>query len=183
MMAWYESLSEDLHQQFNRYMGGASLPLVSGGRGQRTAIRTTTYFKDCQWLPYTTKRANSRIETARPSKANTGTWLCRRSCNKSLNGTPPFARASLNDTTALFYSRRPSASAWRQCITTRYMQAAETFVERPGEAAQRLLAVEDMRAAFNHDTPDGQDLLNSVIRYAGSLRGTRPCWSSERRAL
>ncbi|KAH0499426.1 hypothetical protein TgHK011_006624 [Trichoderma gracile] len=57
------------------------------------------------------------------------------------------------------------------------------FVKRPGQTAHRTLTVDDIRAAFNNDTPEAQALLNSIVRYSGSLRGTRPYWSSKRRGL
>jgi ATP-dependent DNA helicase PIF1 len=50
--------------------------------------------------------------------------------------------------------------------------------KKPGEAA---LTVEDLRAAFaSDDSPTGRALLQSIVSYSGSLRGTRPFWNGRR---
>ena len=45
------------------------------------------------------------------------------------------------------------------------------------------LDVNKIRAAFKHDTPEGQALLSSIVKLSGSLRGTRPFWGSRRTQL
>ena len=52
------------------------------------------------------------------------------------------------------------------------------FVRRHPNEAQ--LDVEELRQAFTSDSPAAQSLLNSVVRYSGSLRGTRPFWNGKR---
>jgi ATP-dependent DNA helicase PIF1 len=43
--------------------------------------------------------------------------------------------------------------------------------KRPG---QQTLDPQDLQEAFAADTPEAQALLNSIVRYSGSLQGTRP---------
>jgi hypothetical protein len=40
------------------------------------------------------------------------------------------------------------------------------------------LTLDDLRNAFNNDSEESRQILNRVTRYAASLRGTRPYWSS-----
>ncbi len=52
------------------------------------------------------------------------------------------------------------------------VNARSTFyVRRVGHHSP--LDIDQLRAALESDTPEGQALLNSVVRYAGSLRSTR----------
>lgn len=43
--------------------------------------------------------------------------------------------------------------------------------------------VEELRAAFEGDTPEGRLLLNSLCRAAFSITGTRPYWMCRRNEL
>lgn len=67
----------------------------------------------------------------------------------------------------------------RHSVNTR----SSFFIKRPGQTANRLVNLEDLRAAFNQDTPEARALLNSIIHYSGNLRGTRAFWNSKRRGL
>ncbi|CAH0028647.1 unnamed protein product [Clonostachys rhizophaga] len=46
-----------------------------------------------------------------------------------------------------------------------------------------ILDLEQLRAAFVHDTPESATLLKSIVRYSGSIRGTRPFWIGKRQGL
>ncbi|KAF4952454.1 hypothetical protein FSARC_12626 [Fusarium sarcochroum] len=43
--------------------------------------------------------------------------------------------------------------------------------------------ISQLRAAFDPDSPAAKALLNSVVRYSGSLRGIRPFWGGQRHQL
>jgi ATP-dependent DNA helicase PIF1 len=45
------------------------------------------------------------------------------------------------------------------------------------------ISIDDLCRAFLDDTPDSRAILNSVTRYSGSLRGTRPYWNGQRHGL
>jgi hypothetical protein len=47
----------------------------------------------------------------------------------------------------------------------------------------RDLTIEQLRRAFEADTPEAKAVLNSVVRYSGSLQGTRAYWSGRRHQL
>jgi hypothetical protein len=65
----------------------------------------------------------------------------------------------------------------RRQINTR----SSFFVKhRPND---RLVDIEDLRQAFNNDDPEAQALLNSIVRYSGSLQGTRPFWNGKNHNL
>lgn len=59
----------------------------------------------------------------------------------------------------------------RKQVNTR----ARFFYKRSSAQCQGL-TVDDLRAAFESDAPEAQSLLNSLTRFSGSLRGTRPFW-------
>src|ERR1700761_7913033 len=59
--------------------------------------------------------------------------------------------------------------------STYFVNKMNTDIELDAEAIQ---------AAFvNPDDPQAQRLLNSIVRYSASLRGTRPFWNSRRTNL
>lgn len=45
------------------------------------------------------------------------------------------------------------------------------------------MTAEEIRRAFEEDTPEAQSLMKDVVRYSASLRGTRPYWFGRRKAL
>lgn len=55
------------------------------------------------------------------------------------------------------------------------------FVKR--SHGSRPVDIAELRAAFEENTVEGQALLNSVVRYTGSLRGTRAFWNGRRHQL
>lgn len=64
------------------------------------------------------------------------------------------------------------------------IESSNFFVQRPGETANRLVNLEDLRPAFNQDTAKVRALLNSIVRSSGNVRrDTRAFWNSKRRGL
>ncbi|KAF5578398.1 ATP-dependent DNA helicase PIF1 [Fusarium pseudoanthophilum] len=60
-------------------------------------------------------------------------------------------------------------------------QRSSFYVKKDGTRAE--IDIPQLRAAFDSDTPEAKALLNSVVRYSGSLRGTRPFWGGRRHQL
>jgi hypothetical protein len=49
-----------------------------------------------------------------------------------------------------------------------------SFFVRKLHPEQRQLSLNNLKAAFEDDSEQSEDIINSITRYAGSLRGTRP---------
>ena len=49
--------------------------------------------------------------------------------------------------------------------------------------SDRSYTYEELQQLFNEDGPEATRLLNSIVRYAGQLRGTRPFWNARRHEL
>ncbi|EED11567.1 hypothetical protein TSTA_008630 [Talaromyces stipitatus ATCC 10500] len=47
----------------------------------------------------------------------------------------------------------------------------------------REITADDLRLAFEDDTPEGEALLNSITRRSGMLRGIRPFWTNKHQHL
>ncbi|KAF5711868.1 ATP-dependent DNA helicase PIF1 [Fusarium mundagurra] len=60
-------------------------------------------------------------------------------------------------------------------------QRSSFFIKKDGRRTEVDIA--QLRTAFDSDTPEAKSLLNSIIRYSGSLRGTRPFWGGRRHQL
>ena len=45
------------------------------------------------------------------------------------------------------------------------------------------MTIDDFGTAFEDNSPESEALLNSITRFSGSLRGTRPFWGGKRRQL
>src|SRR4051794_34525970 len=45
------------------------------------------------------------------------------------------------------------------------------------------MSLEDLRRAFEDDSPHSAAMLNSIVRFSGSLRGTRPFWVGKGKSL
>ncbi|EED14664.1 conserved hypothetical protein [Talaromyces stipitatus ATCC 10500] len=56
------------------------------------------------------------------------------------------------------------------------------FVKQRTAGGQEITA-EQLRAAFEEDTPEGDALINSISRRSGTLRGTRPFWTNKHQQL
>ncbi|EED13560.1 hypothetical protein TSTA_098170 [Talaromyces stipitatus ATCC 10500] len=56
------------------------------------------------------------------------------------------------------------------------------FVKQRIAGGQEVTA-EQLRAAFEEDTPEGEALVNSISRRSGMLRGTRPFWTNKLQQL
>jgi ATP-dependent DNA helicase PIF1 len=48
---------------------------------------------------------------------------------------------------------------------------------------QKDLSLDNLRQAFEDDSPESAAILNSITRHAGSLAGTRPFWAGKRHGL
>ena len=64
-------------------------------------------------------------------------------------------------------------------------QLSSFFVNRFNRPEGRDVSIDDISAALSADSTDhdAQALLNSVVRSAGSLRGTRPFWNGKKHQL
>ena len=62
-------------------------------------------------------------------------------------------------------------------------QRSSFFVRRSGAGPRQPVDANELREAFNDDTPESRALLNSIVRYSGSLRGTRAFWNGRRQQL
>jgi ATP-dependent DNA helicase PIF1 len=62
-------------------------------------------------------------------------------------------------------------------------QRSAYYMKMPGSATRQTISVEDLREAFSSDSPEAKSLLNSIVRYSASLRGTRPFWMGRRHQL
>jgi ATP-dependent DNA helicase PIF1 len=58
-----------------------------------------------------------------------------------------------------------------------------SFFVRKLHPEQKDLSIDDLRAAFEDDSGQSDDIVNSITRYAGSLRGTRPYWNGNMKGL
>jgi ATP-dependent DNA helicase PIF1 len=58
-----------------------------------------------------------------------------------------------------------------------------SFFVRKLHLEQRQLSLDDLKAVFEDDSGQSEDIINSITRYAGSLRGTRPYWNSLMKGL
>ena len=56
------------------------------------------------------------------------------------------------------------------------------FVRKVNPRGQDL-NIDDLREAFNNDNEDARAILNSITRFSGALRGTRPYWRGCLRSL
>jgi hypothetical protein len=76
---------------------------------------------------------------------------------------------------------------WRYVVFNTMMRTKVN--EKAGFFVNRLhpegkdLTVDDLRQAFQDQTDDSEQLINSITRYAGKLRGTRPYWAGEMKCL
>jgi ATP-dependent DNA helicase PIF1 len=61
------------------------------------------------------------------------------------------------------------------------MEKSTFFVNKNKE--DHPTTIDDLRAAFEGDTPEGRTLLNSLCRAAFSITGTRPYWLARRNEL
>ncbi|EED12765.1 conserved hypothetical protein [Talaromyces stipitatus ATCC 10500] len=59
---------------------------------------------------------------------------------------------------------------------------ASFFVKQKTKDGREITA-DDLRLAFEDDAPEGEALLNSITRRSGTLRGTRPFWTSKHQHL
>ncbi|KAM4067753.1 ATP-dependent DNA helicase PIF1 [Hirsutella rhossiliensis] len=55
------------------------------------------------------------------------------------------------------------------------------FVKRPG--LQQRVDMDELRNAFEEDTPESRALLSSIVRFSSSLKGTRAYWGGQRHQL
>ncbi|KAF6834321.1 mitochondrial dna helicase [Colletotrichum plurivorum] len=62
-------------------------------------------------------------------------------------------------------------------------KAAGRSVYFAKHTGRQELTVEDLRSAFAEDTPESKALLNSVVRFADVLKGTRTYWQTKRNHL
>jgi ATP-dependent DNA helicase PIF1 len=58
-----------------------------------------------------------------------------------------------------------------------------SFFVRKLHPEQKDLSIDDLRAAFEDGSGHSGDIVNSITRYAGSLRGTRPYWNGNMKGL
>jgi hypothetical protein len=54
---------------------------------------------------------------------------------------------------------------------------------RDDEEPTSTMSIDDFRTAFEDDSAESEALINSITRFSGSLRGTRPFWGGKRRQL
>ena len=80
------------------------------------------------------------------------------------------------------FARHPR---WRYVVFNTLMrkQASERAGYYVRGSERRDVGIEELRDAFEEDTPESRSLLNSVTRFSGSLRGVRPFWKSKRNEL
>jgi ATP-dependent DNA helicase PIF1 len=57
------------------------------------------------------------------------------------------------------------------------------FFKKLAGQEHRELSLNDIRQAFQDETPQSEQLVNSISRYAGSMRGIRPFWGAKMRGL
>jgi hypothetical protein len=67
----------------------------------------------------------------------------------------------------------------RRQVNTR----AGFYVRRRADQEPDSLTLEDLRVAFDENSPESEALLNSITRFSGSMRGTRPFWVGRRQQL
>jgi hypothetical protein len=68
-------------------------------------------------------------------------------------------------------------------IMRRQASAKAGFNVKQKTVQGRDVTADDLRAAFEDDSPESEALLNSITRRPGTLRGTRPFWAGRRRQL
>lgn len=50
------------------------------------------------------------------------------------------------------------------------------YVRQNGAHPEGGLTIDELGVAFDEDTPEAEALVNSITRFSGNLRGTRPFW-------
>jgi ATP-dependent DNA helicase PIF1 len=68
-------------------------------------------------------------------------------------------------------------------ITHHQINDKAGFFMRKKRLQDKDITIEDLRRAFEEDTPDSAAMLNSITRYAGSLRGTPSYWNGHRHGV
>jgi ATP-dependent DNA helicase PIF1 len=68
-------------------------------------------------------------------------------------------------------------------ITRHQINDKASFFVRKKRPQDKDITIKDLRRAFKEDTPDSAAMLNSITRYAGSLRGTPPYWNSHQHSV